>query len=256
MRHAYIDEHSNINSFISRLDPRVKIISFIAFILFIIFTRPNSGITFAFYGGLMVILILLSKIPIKFILKRSSVIIPFVLMVSLFIPFTKQGEVTGGYSLGILRLTVSYARLIIFWNILVKAYLSILCMIILITSTKFSALLKALEKLKFPQLIILVLSFMYRYIFVVQDELIKMGQAKEARSVGGSRWLHIKALAHMVGVLFIRAYERAESVYLAMCSRGFDGRIKTIGEFKLTAKDFLFFLIMIVSLVGIRLLGR
>jgi cobalt/nickel transport system permease protein len=96
---------------------------------------------------------------------------------------------------------------------------------------------------------------MYRYIFVVQDELMKMHQAKQARTAGGSRRSHTRVLANMIGVLFMRTYERAELVYLAMCSRGFDGRVKTIGSFRLKMNDFCFLLIMIGVLTGIRILG-
>ena len=255
MRHVYIDEHSSIDSYIHRLDPRIKIIALFAFILFVIFTRPTSLIAFALYGALIAVLILLSKIPVGFILKRSLVIIPFVLMAAIFIPFFKKGEVAGGYSFGTLKLTVTYDGLMIFWNILVKAYLCILSMILLVTSTKLSDFLKALEKLRFPSVFVIILSFMYRYIFVVQDELMKMRQAKEARSIGGSRWFHVKVLANMIGVLFMRTYERGESVYLAMCSRGFDGKIKTMDGFQLKMKDFCFLSVMIGVLTGIRILG-
>jgi cobalt/nickel transport system permease protein len=129
-------------------------------------------------------------------------------------------------------------------------------MILLMATTRFSELLKALERLKIPALITMILSFMYRYIFVVQDELMKMKQAKDARCVRCSRAVDIKTLSHMIGVLFIRAYERAESVYLTMCSRGFDGRTRTLTEFKLNAKDWFFSLIMALLLIGIRLQGR
>ncbi len=255
MKHAYIDEYSDIDSYIHRLDPRIKIISLFAFILFVIFTRPTSFIAFALYGVLIAVLFLLSKIPPGFILKRSLVIIPFVLMVAIFIPFFKKGEIAGGYSFGTLKLTVTYDGLMILWNILVKAYLCILSMILLITSTKLSNLLKALEKLKFPSVFVIILSFMYRYIFVVQDELMKMKQAKEARTTGGSRWFHVKVLANMIGVLFMRTYERGENVYFAMCSRGFNGKIKIITGFELKMKDFCFMLIIMSILTVIRIFG-
>lgn len=256
MKHAYIDTHSDLDSLIHKLDPRIKIISLVVFIFFVIFTKPTLFITFALYGALIAVLILLSKIPLAFILKRSLVVIPFVLMIAIFIPFFKKGEVAGGYSFGSLKLNVTYDGIMIFWNVLVKAYLCILSMILLITSTKLSDLLKALENLRFPSVFLMIFSFMYRYIFVVVDELMKTRQAKEARSVGGSRWFHTKVLANMVGVLFVRTYERAESVYLAMCSRGFDGRIRTINSFQLKMKDFCFLLIIIGILTGIRILGR
>jgi cobalt/nickel transport system permease protein len=97
---------------------------------------------------------------------------------------------------------------------------------------------------------------MYRYIFVVEDEWLKMQQAKEARSVGGSRWFHTRALANMIGILFVRAYERGEEVYLAMCSRGFDGKIKTMYDFRLRMKDLCFLVVIVGLLAGISLLGR
>ena len=255
MKHDYIDKYSDLNSLIHRLDPRIKIICFVAFILFAIFTRPTSFIAFALYGALIAALFLLSKIPPGFILKRSLVIIPFILMVAIFIPFFKKGEIAGGYSFGTLKLTVTYDGLMILWNILVKAYLCILSMILLITSTKLSDLLKALEKLRFPSVFIMIISFMYRYIFVVQDELMKMRQAKEARTTGGSRWFHVKVIANMIGVLFMRTYERGEDVYLAMCSRGFNGKIKIIDGFQLKMKDFCFMLIIMSILTVIRIFG-
>ena len=140
--------------------------------------------------------------------------------------------------------------------VLIKAYLSILCMVLFLASTKFNALLKAMEKLKCPKLILLTLSFMYRYIFVVEDEMMKMRQAKEARSVGGSSWFHFRALSNMVGVLFIRAYDRAEYIYLAMRARGFDGQIQTLNDLKLTRKDLIFFVFILLLLASIRIIVK
>ena len=255
MHHSYIDRYSEIDSYIHRIDPRIKIVSIFALILSIVLTRPGSFVSFALYFLFIAILIFLSKIPTKFILKRSLVVVPFVLMIAIFIPFFKKGEIAGGYSFGSLRLTVTYGGLMIFWNVLIKAYLSVLSMTLLMASTNFGDFLKALEKLKFPCIFTMILSFMYRYIFVVQDELMKMKQAKEARSVGGSNWFHTKTKAFMVGVLFIRAYERGEKVYLAMCSRGFNGNIRTIHNFRIKRNDLYFLLLILSVLVGIRFVG-
>ena len=245
MEHSYIDEYSHIDSFIHRLEPRIKIIGLLSFILSVALTPRNSFVAFGFYCLLIVILIALSKIPLAFVMKRALSVIPFVLMLAISILFLKSGRQAGA----------AYDGLAAFCNILIKAVLSIMAMTALMTTTNFSALLKALEKLKFPSIFIMIISFMYRYIFILQDELMKMKQAKESRSVGGSRWFHLRALANMLGVLFIRSYERAEEVYLAMCCRGFDGRINTIYDFKIGLKDFSF-LLAIVGLLGlIRIFG-
>ena len=251
MHHSYIDEYSNIDSPIHRLDPRAKIVSFVGFMLFVIFTKPISFHAFFLYAFFLLGLILLSRLPLRFVLVRSLTIIPFVLMIALFIPFLKKGEVAGGYSLGSLKLVITYDGLIVFWNVLIKAYLSILCMILLVSTTKFAVFLKALEKLKIPKVIVMVLSFMYRYIFVIFDELMEMKRAKDARSVGGSRWFHAKALSNMLGVLFVRSYENGEAVYLAMCARGFSGTIKTLDRLVFKKIDLLFLITVFLILGGI-----
>ena len=255
MQHSYLDKYSGLDSLIHGINPGIKIITFFSFVLFIIFTKPDSFMAFGFYAILIATLILLSRIPAIFILKRSLVIMPFVLMIAVFIPFFKPGKVIGGYSLGSLRLTISYDGLMVLWNILAKSYLSTLCMILLISSTSFSDLMKALDRFGFLKIITATLSFMYRYIFVVQDELMMMKQAKEARSIGGSKWFHARVMANMAGVLFIKTYERAEFVYLAMCSRGFDGNFRTITDHPLIIKDLLFFLTIIMALTGVRILN-
>lgn len=250
----HIDNYCNTNSSFNKLDPRIKIISFFGFIVFINLTPPTSFITFLFYFTLIIFLIILSQIPLSFIFKRSLVVIPFVLIISIFLPFMNQGKIIYKYSLWFLELNITDRGVLVFFSVLIKSYLSVLCMVLLISSINFSTFLKALEKLRFPKLIVIILSFMYRYIFVLYDELIRMKIAKESRSVCSSKWFNIKVLSNMIGVLFIRSLERAEFVYLAMCSRGFNGKINTIYEFKLTKKDLGFLLLMFIYLFGARLI--
>ena len=250
MEHSYIDQYGHLDSYIHKIDPRIKIISTVIMILSIILTPPVSFYSFLLYALLIACLVFLSKIPFGFVLKRSLVVFPFVVLAACFIPFFKEGEIAGGYSFGALRVQVTYAGLTIFWNIFIKAYLSILCMALLAASTGFPSLLKGLEKLKVPGLLIMIFSFMYRYFFIIIDELMKMKQAKDSRSIGGSRWFHIKVFANMIGMLFVRAYERGEKVYIAMCSRGFTGAIRLVNPIAVKRSD-VYFLVTIVCLVAV-----
>jgi len=238
MHHSYIDEYGDINSFLNRLDPRIKVVGFFALIFSIILTRPNMFPVYACFAALVSILILLSSIPFGYVLKRCFIIMPFVLVAAA----------------GMLKLSAVSQGLLLFSSILIKACLSIVCLILLTASTKFSSLLKAFEALKFPRLITMVISFMYRYVFVVQDELMKMRLAKESRSIKRtSIRSQIAVFANMLGILFIRTYERAEAIYLAMCARGFDGRIRAVNKFKTTKIDWFFLSIMLLVLLGIHL---
>lgn len=217
-------------------------------ILCVIFTRPESFLAFALYGVFILVLILLSKIPIIYIIRRATVIVPFVLLIAIFIPFLRKGESSEG-------INITYEGLMVFWNVIAKSFLSILCMILLMSSIRFTSFLKALEELRIPKLIVMILSFTYRYIFVIQDEFQRMIRAKESRSAGVRRWLNIKMLANMVGVLFIKSYERGEAVYFAMCSRGFDGTIRTMQNNKFTKSDLYFLLTFVSTLTSIVIIG-
>jgi cobalt/nickel transport system permease protein len=231
-------------------------ISLFLFILFVSLTASGSFVSFAGYGLFITGLILMSGLSPRNVLKRSLVMVPFVVAIAIFIPFFKEGQVWLAFRLGVFRISVTREGLLLFVNILIKSYLCILAMILLVSSTRFPALLKALERLGCPSIMVMILSFMYRYLFVIEDEFMKMQQARLCRSAGARRWLQVRSGASMLGVLFINSYERAEDVYLAMCARGFQGRIKTLDEFRLHRSDLYFLLVAIAALIGIRITGH
>lgn len=255
MRHSYIDAFSNLDSFLARLEPRVKIVAFLMLVLFIASVPNGSFICFILYAALLSGLFLLSGLPLLYIFKKSFAVLPFVLLSAVFIPFFKPGEIIRSYSLGCWTINLTYEGLSLFLGIAIKAFLCLFSIILLISTSRFTDLLKALESLRAPRLVILILSFMYRYMFILEDELMRMQQARQARSINRQYHLQAKASANMLGVLFIRAYERAENVYLAMCSRGFDGVIYTINQSRIRAGDIYFFLAVFILSAGIKITG-
>lgn len=228
MKHSFINQYSDKDSIIHRLDPRTKFITALFLILAVVITPPNRWQAFALYFFLIATLVLLSKVPVFYVLKRSLVIMPFVLMIAIFIPFFKEGEVAGSYNIWLWQVSVTYSGLQILWNILAKAWLSILSLIWLTSTTKLTNLLKGLEQLHMPRVMVMILSFMYRYLFVLIDETMRMKQARDSRNFGGRRLWQIRTMGNMIGTLFIRSYERGERVYAAMVARGFDGQSRTL----------------------------
>jgi cobalt/nickel transport system permease protein len=240
MKHSFIDEYSHLNSFIHRLDPRTKLIASLAFILAVVITPAGAWQLFAAYFCVAVVMLALSKLPPLYVLKRSLVIFPFVLLVAVFIPFFKEGEVAGSYNIWLWQVSITYTGLLVLANVVVKAWLSILALILLSSSTKLDDLLNGLRQLGVPQVMILIVSFMYRYIFVLVDEVMRIKQARDSRNFGGSWFHHMKAIGNMLGTLFIRSYERAERVYAAMLSRGFEGQIRTTHKLRFRQADVYF----------------
>jgi len=254
VKHSFIDQYSDRDSFIHRLDPRTKFITALVFILAVALTPPNRWQAFALYFFLVAALLLCSRIPITYVLKRSLVIMPFVLMIAIFIPFFKEGEVAGSYNIWLWQVTVTHSGLQVLTNILVKSWLSILSLIWLTSTTKLTNLLNGLEYLRMPRVMIMILSFMYRYIFVLVDEVMRMKQARDSRNFGGSRLWQLRTIGNMIGTLFIRSYERGERVYAAMLARGFDGQSRTLDRLNFRQADTYFgvslVLVLILTTVG------
>ena len=258
MKHGFLDRYSDLDSFIHKLDPRTRFITTFAFILVVVLTPPTRWQAFALYFALLAGLILLSKLPPLYVLKRSLVIVPFVLMIAIFIPFFRPGEVVGSYNVWLWELSITYSGLLVLWNVVIKAWLSILSLIVLSSTTKFSELLKGLEQLRMPKVMVMILSFMYRYIFVLVDEVIRMKQARDSRNFGGKRTWQLKTIGNMVGTLFLRSYERGERVYGAMVARGFEGQTRTLTNLRFQAVDLYYAMgfAVILALIGGTILLR
>jgi len=237
MKHSFIDQYSDRDSFIHRLDPRTKFVITLVFILMLALTPPDRWLAFSLYFLLVLILILFSKVPISYIFKRSLLIMPFVLMIAIFIPFFKEGEVAGSYNIGLWQVTITYDGLQILRNVVIKAWLSILSLIWLTSTTKLATLLNGLEQLRMPRVMVMILSFMYRYIFVLVDETMRLKQARDSRNFGGKRSWQIRTIGNMIGILFIRSYERSERVYAAMVARGFDGQARPLNRLTFRPAD-------------------
>lgn len=247
MEHHFLDRYSDLDSPIHRLDPRVKIISTFAFILIVVSRESILLPQAAAWLALILVPTFLSRVPLLWILKRSLLVIPFVLVIGIFIPFIKEGEAAAPVSLGILQLNLSRSGLELLKNILMKAYLSILVLILLTSTARFSDLSLALQKLRFPRILILSTSFMYRYLFVLADEMMKMDMGRKARQTRKRSLGDFRILGRMIGILFIRSFERGERIYQAMLARGFTGTFRSMQSMKLRAPDILLSLVFIIT---------
>jgi len=103
-------------------------------------------------------------------------------------------------------------------DFLEKAFLSAFASLLFISTTNIDALVRALAFFRVPAPLLLVIQFLHRYLWVISDQARRMRQAAASR--GGFRF---SAAAGALGVLFVRAWQRADNVYAAMLARGFDG---------------------------------
>jgi cobalt/nickel transport system permease protein len=159
----------------------------------------------------------IAKIPFSLLFKRSLIEIPFVFF-AILMPFFGSGEKVQVGPFELYR-----EGLIAGSGIVVKGTLGVMTAIILSTSTTAREILRGLERLKLPVLMVQIASFMLRYVNVVNDEMERMKVARESRGFEATGLKHWKVLATVAGALFIRSYERGERVHLSMLSRGYEG---------------------------------
>jgi len=236
--HTYSFEvYSYADSLVHRLDARTKTVALIALILSAVLTPASEVWRFGLFLVIIALLYLASGVPLLFGLKRSLVVIPFVVFAGILLVFMPDKPHPGFYNLGFDRLVITHGGLYTLFNALVKSWLSVLTVILLYSTTPFPKFIKGLELLKAPKVITMLLSFLYRFMWILVDEIKTMIRARDARAFGGSRIWHLKIIGQMVGSLFIRSYERAERIYAAMSARGYDGTIKTLDLPALSWRD-------------------
>jgi len=223
MRHAFLDHHSQTESPIHHLDARAKIIVFFTFILIGVSSAPTSFLLFSLLALGLIGIAVLARLPLGHLLKKVLVVLPFLFVVALSIPFMKKDGLGGGYNLGLGGLSISRSGLWILWNVVIKSCLGVFSVILLSSTTSFPQMIRGMERLGSPRIFTMITSFMYRYSFILIDEMQRMKRARDSRCFGGSWFWQSEVVGHMIGTLFLRSFHRGERVYLAMLSRGYHG---------------------------------
>ncbi len=240
MRHAFLDHHSQIESPIHHLDARAKIIVFFTFILTAVSSPPTSFLLFTVLALGLIAIAVLARLPLGHLLQKVLVVLPFLFVVALSIPFMQKNAVGGGYNLGLGGMSISRDGLWILWTVVIKSCLGVFSIILLSSTTSFPQLIRGMEKLGSPRIFTMITSFMYRYSFILIDEMHRMKRARDSRCFGGRWFWQTKVIGHMIGTLFLRSFHRGERVYLAMLSRGYDGTLPEIRARRLGLGEMLF----------------
>jgi cobalt/nickel transport system permease protein len=243
------DQYVQRSSVVHQLDPRVKVVATLLYI-FAVGTTPE-GVWWAFgiQFGYLLVVILIADLSVLYTVRRSFIAAPFVLA-ALAVPFTTSGPDL--FQIPGLGWTITQTGMIRFGSILLRAWLAVQAAILLSATTRVPEMFWALSALRFPRSLIATIRFMYRYLFVLADEALRMLRARASRSprIKGSARPSIfwqgRVTGSMVGSLFLRSIERSERIYEAMLSRGYDGQMRSLVHFKMNHLDWVF-----ISFVGL-----
>ena len=191
----------------------------ILFMLLVVATPLRWFPAYVGQAALLLGVIALSRVPVMYLAKRMVVEVPFVVF-ALLLPFVAQGE-----RISVLGLEVSEPGLLAAGALLVKATLGVLASLTLAATTEPDDILRGLQRLRVPDLLVQIMGFMIRYLDVVLGEFRRMRVAMASRGHNPTWIGQVKPYARVAGLIFIRSYERGERVYLAMASRGYSGHM-------------------------------
>ncbi len=195
MEHSFWDKYSNLSSPLHNFNPDLKLILALGVVLYINVFGKNFLLLFLIF----IFLIFLSKIPVFYVLGRSAVILPFTLLVGI------ANYVSNTYGL---------SRLL---EIFLKSYLSVIAIILYSSTTKFKDVIHTMRRFKVPEIMVMLVSFLYRYFFVLIDEIYRKRNAVFLRA--GS--IRMKFVGSAFADIFLRSYQRSEKIYYAMKLRGY-----------------------------------
>jgi cobalt/nickel transport system permease protein len=225
-----IERFANRDSYIHRLDARVKIIVTFAAIVAMV-AVPYSTMVFtvgAIFFIFFIVLWALSRLSPWIYLKRALVIISLWGIVILFQIFLKNPYYTEYHTIVSLPFGISiYAESVQFAFILFTKFMITISFVILLSSTtRLQDLLDGGRRLGLPADFALALGMMIRYLFVFGYMYRKIVQTLESKAFDPfDRNLpyryRMRQIGYTIGSMFIRSYEQGERTYTAMLCRGY-----------------------------------
>ncbi|MGD2085081.1 MAG: energy-coupling factor transporter transmembrane component T [Candidatus Aminicenantes bacterium] len=249
MKHDFIDKYSHLNSVLHKIDPRVKLLLLFCFLIFIAVTANLQLL--GFYWGMVIVLMVMSRVPFHFYVKKLLLITPLVLIFSFFIYLSYLMEHR-------IAVTVeALSRYYPVWDTLAlmaaKIYLSILVMTLLVSCTRFNDLLWSLRRFRLPLIVTILSRLVYTYIFIFIDELHRTMRAYKSRTPV-RRVPRVKVYGHIAAGILFRSMDRSDYIYKAMLSRGFDGEFPEGNTNRLKWTDLAVVIVFIGIIVTPRIL--
>lgn len=264
IRDITIGQYYPADSVIHRLDPRVKLIGTLLFIISLFLFNHFWGYVVAsiyLFG-----IIKISKVPFKFIVKGLKSVMMIFLFTLVFNLFMTPGTVL--WSFGFLKITWEGIRIAIFMGIRLT-YLILGSSLMTFTTTPnnltdgLESVMGPLNKIKVPvHEIAMMMSIALRFIPILLEETDKIMKAQTARGADfetGGLVKRAKSMIPLLVPLFVSAFRRANDLAMAMearCYQGGHGRTK-MNPLRYYKRDYLSFGVMAVylgALIGLNIL--
>lgn len=264
IRDITIGQYYPAKSAVHRLDPRVKLVGTLLYLISLFLFKSISGYLVATL--FLVGIIKISKVPFRFIVKGLKPVIMLLMITVLFNLFlTRDGDVL--FHAWIITITEGGLRTAVYMAIRL-IYLIIGSSLMTFTTTPneltdgIEELLRPLNKIHVPvHEIAMIMSIALRFIPILLEETDKIMKAQLARGAdfeSGNIIQRAKSMIPILVPLFVSAFRRANDLAMAMearCYRGGDGRTK-MKPLRYCSRDYMAYVVVIVYLILVVAVGR
>ncbi|MCM8812939.1 MAG: energy-coupling factor transporter transmembrane protein EcfT [Candidatus Omnitrophica bacterium] len=230
---GYMESLAQGTSALHQRDARALVLTTFIFIVTVVSLDKYSVsalMPFFFYP---MSLMVWGGLPVGYVLSKAAAVSVVALMVGIFNPLLDRQVFVWVGPLGISGGWMSYISVLLRFLLTVTAVLS------MVAIAGFAVFCQALRTLGVPKPFVVQLMFLYRYVFVLTEDALRIERARKARSFqpGAMRYsTYIPLLGH----LLLRTFDRAERIYRAMRCRGFDGKFRRLQRSRCTGADVLF----------------
>ncbi len=217
------------NSIIHRTQPHLRVVLATVYSFTVALMSDLTGLAIAlvFSIGLSI----LARLPLKALAKRLTAAAGFLALIWIVLPLTSTGPIIGHIG----PLSISSAGVMLCLRITYKTMAILMAFNALVATMSVATLGHTLHRLGLSDKLVHLLLLAYRYVFVIQQEYRRLLRAAKIRNFRPATNLHTyRTYAYLVGMLFVRASERARRVHLAMKCRGFEGRFYCLDSFSPT----------------------
>lgn len=222
----HLDQFARVDSPLTRRSPTVRLLGAVILAVGAAALPLGAWPQLAALGLLVFCLAALARIRPTAFFARFAPPFAFVLLVSAALLVLAPGDAVG--RVGPVRITD--AGLLRFGSVAGRAAVALGAAVILVCTTSFPDIVRALRSLRLPDVVTTSLALAYRYLYLLTDEVGRLRRAARSRNASAGAVPRRRLLVGVTAAAVQRSFARSERVYQAMASRGYTGRMPSLDE--------------------------
>lgn len=240
-----LDVLSRGNTPVHRIDPRIKILLTFAFIIAVTSCSQYAVIELLPFAAFPVFFAAAADLPTAFLLQKLLIISPFAVLIGIFNPLFDRDIML---SIGRLQISGGWVS---FVSILIRYLLCMSSVLILTATTGFYRICTSMQSLKVPSVLTMQFLLLYRYLFLLADEVLRLTRARKLRSFG-RKSPGLKSTSLLLTSLLFRTLHRSGCIHNAMCSRGLHGSLPRYEQPAIRLKDIILASVILAAFTVLR----